>query len=115
MALLSAASVTAVGAVLSTAEPWQPVPAQAMLLLPLAGVCVVTGYIFIIRVMRVGEVSFTTPFRYTSLVAALMLGWLVFGEWPDGLTLLGAGIVVASGLFTLLREARLQRKSRAGA
>jgi drug/metabolite transporter (DMT)-like permease len=115
MALLSAASVTVVGAVLSTAEPWQPVPVQAMVLLPMAGVCVVTGYIFIIRVMRVGEVSFTTPFRYTSLLVALVLGWLVFGEWPDGLTLLGAGIVVASGLFTLLREARLQRKSRAGA
>jgi S-adenosylmethionine uptake transporter len=39
----------------------------------------------------------------------------VFGEWPDALTLLGAGIVVASGLFTLLREARLQRKSPPGA
>ena len=114
MALLSAASVTLLGAVLSMAEPWQPVPPRAWGLLPLAGVCVVTGYIFIIRVMRVGEVSFTTPFRYTSLLVALILGWVFFGEWPDGLTLLGAGIVVASGLFTVLREARLQRKAKAG-
>lgn len=109
MAFLSALSVTVVGAVLSLAEPWQPVPQSGYVLLPLAGVFVVTGYIFIIRVMRVGEVSFTTPFRYTSLLVALVLGWVFFGEWPDGITLLGAAIVVASGLFTLLREARLRR------
>lgn len=109
MAFLSALSVTVVGAVLSLGEPWQPVPQSGYVLLPLAGVFVVTGYIFIIRVMRVGEVSFTTPFRYTSLLVALVLGWVFFGEWPDGVTLLGAAIVVASGLFTLLREARLRR------
>lgn len=112
VALTSAVSVTVVCAILSTAEPWQPVPPDAWLLLPMAGACVVTGYIFIIRVMRVGDVGFTTPFRYTALVWAMILGWIVFGEWPDALTLLGSAIVVGSGLFTLLREARLNRTRR---
>lgn len=107
--LFSALSVTLVCAAISLREPWAPVPAQAMWLIPAAGVCVVTGYIFVIRVMRVGEVGFTTPFRYTALVWAMILGWLFFGEFPDALTLLGSAIVVASGLFTLIREARLKR------
>lgn len=109
VALMSALSVTVVCAMLSLSEPWAAVPTQAVLLLPLAGVCVVVGYIFIIRVMRVGEVGVTTPFRYTALLWAVVLGWFAFGEWPDTLTLVGSAIVVASGLFTLLREARIRR------
>jgi S-adenosylmethionine uptake transporter len=54
--------------------------------------------------MRVGDISFTAPFRYTGLIWALILGWLVFGDWPTNMTLLGAGIVVATGLFMLYRE-----------
>jgi S-adenosylmethionine uptake transporter len=64
-------------------------------------------------VMRVGEISFVAPFRYTSLVWALILGWVVFGDWPQTITLVGAGIVVASGIFTLYREARVSRQARA--
>ena len=44
------------------------------------------------------------PFRYTSLVVAMVLGVIVFAERPDGLTLLGAGIVVATGIYTFYRE-----------
>ena len=54
-----------------------------------------------------GDVSFIAPFRYTGLVWALVLGWLVFGDWPSSLTLIGAAIVVATGLFTLYRERRV--------
>jgi S-adenosylmethionine uptake transporter len=59
-------------------------------------------------VMRVGEIGFVAPFRYTALVWALLLGWFVFGDWPRPLTLLGAAIVVATGIFTLYRERRLR-------
>ena len=61
--------------------------------------------------MRVGEIGFVTPFRYTSLLWALVLGLVFFGEWPQPLTLLGAGIVVATGIFTLAREQALRRRS----
>lgn len=56
--------------------------------------------------MRSGEVSVVTPFRYTRLVFALILGVLVFGEQPDKATLFGSAIVVAAGLYTLMRARR---------
>ena len=74
---------------------------------------IIGGYLFSIMVMRVGEISFVAPFRYTSLIWALILGWVVFGDWPQTITLVGAGIVVASGVFTLYRETRISRRARA--
>ena len=59
--------------------------------------------------MRVGDIGVVAPFRYSSLLAALILGLLVFGEWPDAVTQLGAGIVVATGLYTLWRERKSVR------
>jgi S-adenosylmethionine uptake transporter len=46
------------------------------------------------------------------LLAALIIGWAVFGDWPAPLTLIGAGIVVTTGLFTLYRERQLSLKKR---
>ena len=66
------------------------------------------GYFFSIQVMRTGDVAFIAPFRYTGLLWALLLGWLIFGDWPGTLTLIGAGIVVATGVFTLYRERKLK-------
>ncbi len=54
--------------------------------------------------MRIGEVSVITPFRYTRLVFALLIGVTLFGERPDALTLLGSAIVIAGGIYTLLRN-----------
>lgn len=56
--------------------------------------------------MRTGEVSVVTPFRYTRLVFAMILGILVFHERPDALTLAGSALIVASGLYTLSRSRR---------
>jgi drug/metabolite transporter (DMT)-like permease len=69
----------------------------------------VAAYYAITAAMRVGEVAVVTPFRYARLIFALILGMAVFGERPDALTLLGAAIIIASGLYTLLREQRLRR------
>ncbi|MFP7675262.1 DMT family transporter [Marivita sp. S0852] len=73
---------------------------------------IIAAYLCSVMVMRVGEVSFVAPFRYTGLVWALILGFVVFGEWPVPLTLLGAAIIVSTGVFSLLREARLKRQVR---
>lgn len=55
---------------------------------------------------RIGDVSAVIPFRYSRLIFALLLGIVLLGERPDSLTLTGAGIVVGSGLYALLRERR---------
>lgn len=59
------------------------------------------GYAALTVAMRTGEVSAVTPFRYTRLVFAMILGALVFHERPDTLTIVGAAIIVLCGLFIL--------------
>lgn len=104
VAVITAAAVCVVGGVLSTFEPWVALGLRDLLYIFAASVFIIGGYVFSIMVMRVGEISYTAPFRYTSLVWALVLGLLVFGEFPNTLALVGAGVVVATGLFTFFRE-----------
>ncbi|ETD87458.1 DMT family transporter [Rhodobacter capsulatus] len=83
------------------------VPAPATLLPVLGAVLFgVTAYWALTKAMRTGEVAVVTPFRYTRLLFALVLGILVFRESLDGATLAGAALVVASGVYTLLAGAR---------
>jgi len=67
----------------------------------------VLAYNAITVAMRTGEVSVVAPFRYTRLVFALILALVVFGEQPDWTTLAGSVLIVGSGVFTLLRGARV--------
>ncbi len=108
--LISAMTVMAGAGIVSAFQPWAPVTGADGLLIAGAAFFILGGYYFSIRVMRVGEVSFVAPFRYTGLVCALILGWLVFDEWPDNWTLLGAAIVVGTGVFTLYRERQVSRR-----
>jgi len=108
-------SVMAAFGVASIWQGWGPVEGPAALRLIGAGGMVTLGYLFSVAVMRVGEISFVAPFRYTSLLWALLLGWVVFDDWPMPLTLLGAAIVTMFGVFTLWREGQLARAKRVAA
>lgn len=57
---------------------------------------------------RMGELSAVAPYRYTRLVAALILAYLIFGEVPDLPMIIGATLVIGAGLFTLYRERKLR-------
>ncbi|MDA7965520.1 DMT family transporter [Ruegeria sp.] len=102
--LATSLSITVTAAVISVFEGWVPVTAMSGSLVASAAVFVLLGYLCSVMVMRVGEVGFVAPFRYSSLIWALGLGWAMFGEWPDSVTMLGVGLVVGAGLFTLFRE-----------
>jgi drug/metabolite transporter (DMT)-like permease len=84
-----------------------PNAAQAVLLLALL-VVGVGAYYLITSAMRLGEVSVVTSFRYTRIVFAIVLGFAVFDERPDWLMFFGIFLVIAAGLYTLWREARLE-------
>ncbi|MDA7423163.1 DMT family transporter [Thalassococcus lentus] len=99
-------------AIWSVGQDWIAVDTQATWLLAATSLFIVGGYTFSVMVMRVGDVSFVAPFRYTGLVWALILGWFVFGDWPSSLTLVGATLIVGMGLFTLWREAQVKRRKR---
>lgn len=66
----------------------------------------VAAYYALTAAMRMGEVAVITPFRYTRLVFALVLGIAVFSENPDPMTLLGSAIIVGSGIYTLTQAKR---------
>ncbi|WP_424986332.1 DMT family transporter [Microbulbifer sp. S227A] len=68
----------------------------------------VASYYAIVAAMRIGEVSFVTPFRYSRLIFALVIGMAVFHETPDMPMLIGATIIVGSGIYTLWRERKLR-------
>ena len=67
------------------------------------------AYFSITTAMRQGDIATIAPFRYTRLIFAFTIAALVFGERPDLLTWLGAGIVVVAGIYTLAREALRRR------
>jgi len=75
-------------------------------LLQLSGTIIfgVAAYYSLTVAMRVGDVSVITPFRYTRLIFALLIGIIIFGERPDSLTLIGSLIIILGGIYTLLRS-----------
>ena len=68
-----------------------------------------TAYYSLTVAMRIGEVSVITPFRYTRLIFALIIGVTLFGERPDALTIAGSAIVIIGGIYTLLRSRSLTK------
>ncbi|MDB4213891.1 DMT family transporter [Octadecabacter sp.] len=104
VALAAGIGVTLMALIGGAGTAWVMPDAGSMMLLAAAALCLMIGYICAVSAMRTGDIGFVAPFRYTSLLVALVLGFFVFGEWPNTLTILGAIIVVATGLFTLYRE-----------
>lgn len=104
MALAAAVGVTVFGATGAIFVDWQPVTPLSGLLLGGTILSVLVGYIGSVAAMRVGEIAFVTPFRYTGLLVAILLGAVAFGTYPDRLATIGAAVVVAAGAVTLLRE-----------
>ncbi|TIS05882.1 MAG: DMT family transporter, partial [Mesorhizobium sp.] len=80
---------------------WTPMTAEATALLALAAVLVLIGYQFIIMAMRSGDISFIAPFRYTALLWSIVLGLVIFGDIPDLPMIVGAAIIIGSGLYAL--------------
>ena len=109
VALTAAVTVLFLGFVGTVVEGWQPVAPQDLVMIAGASAALIVGYLTSVMTMRVGEIGFVAPFRYMALLWAIVLGWLAFGQLPDTLTLFGAALVVATGIFTFWRE----RKRRA--
>jgi drug/metabolite transporter (DMT)-like permease len=89
---------------------WNPVGIKQIVLLLLASGFLTIGYICSVATMRVGEISFVAPFRYTILIWAILLGYFVFGDVPDLPMLIGSSIIVATGVFTFYREQKIRKR-----
>lgn len=102
--LTASTAICILAGLASLTEDWVPLSGYDLALIAGASVFILLGYSTSVMVMRVGDVSFTALFRYTGLIWALLLGWLVFGHWPDPMTLFGGALVVGTGVFALSRE-----------
>lgn len=88
----------------SMTEVWQTPSGWGQIQLGGAILSIMCGTIFSVVAMRHGDIAFVAPFRYSSLIVAVILGVIIFNEIPDVLTVIGALIVVGTGVFTLYRD-----------
>lgn len=102
----AAGAVAVFAGLFSLGEQWAPVGPRAAGQLLGAAVLINAAYLCSVMVMRVGEIGFVAPFRYTGLLFALLLGVVVFSEIPTATMVAGSLIVVATGIYTLYRERR---------
>jgi drug/metabolite transporter (DMT)-like permease len=74
---------------------------NSALILLLGSISGIAGYSSLTLAMRTGQIGAVTPFRYTRLVFAIILGVLIFQERPDLWTIVGSLVIVGSGIFAL--------------
>lgn len=107
--MASLIAIILIGLSLSVMETWLAPTERELVLLAAAAAFFTAANLLIIVSLRLGDIAAVSPFRYTIVVWAIMLGFLVWGEIPDAMTLAGSGIIVGAGLFTFFRERRLAR------
>ncbi|MEC7763518.1 MAG: DMT family transporter [Pseudomonadota bacterium] len=85
-------------------------PTEVSHILMFAGIACLAaiGEFFIIRALEIANAVVLAPMHYSLIIFSTIWGFLIFGELPDALTWVGAGIVVASGLYTIYRESRIK-------
>ena len=76
------------------------------------GIVSLGGFILVPRAYQIAPASAVTPFEYTYLLWAMLLGFAFFDETPSSTTLLGAALVVAAGVYIARREAVLAMRAR---
>ncbi|NRG18374.1 DMT family transporter [Rhizobiales bacterium] len=110
--MASLIAIILIGLSLSVRENWLVPTGREVLLLGAAAAFFTVANLLIIVSLRLGDIAAVSPFRYTIVVWAILLGFLVWDEVPDALTLTGSTIIVGAGLFTYFRERHLARSAR---
>ena len=101
-------TVMLTGAVMSPFTGWVDVKVMHLLWLTGAGIMITSSYLLSIMIMRIGDVSFVSPFRYSGILWAILAGMAFFDEVPNASSLIGASIIMGAGIYALHRE-RLNR------
>lgn len=107
--MLISTSVVTVAGLLTIPFGWVRLEIADLGLFIISALLVASAQALMIESFRLGEVGLVAPFKYTSLVWAVMLGLLVWGDLPDGWTWIGSALVVGSGLYIWHRELWLAR------
>ncbi len=86
---------------------WEPVAMADIPLFLAMAVCGSLGITLIGQAFRMAPAAVVAPFDYTALIWASGLGWLLWGDIPAGMTIVGAAIIILSGIIIVLREGRV--------
>lgn len=105
VSLGSAVAVALVGCLWTTVVGWQPMTARGVGLVAASSLLLATGYQTLMLALRSkAEISVIGSFRYASVLWALAIGYVVWGDLPNQLALAGIVVVIASGLYILRRQ-----------
>ncbi len=113
VALTTSIAITATAGVGTLFQPVGVIGNETIITCAAAAGFIVVAYLFSVEAMRHGEIGFVSPFRYTGLIWAVVLGWLVFGDIPSAPMLIGASIVVLTGGYTFYRERAVRKRAAA--
>ena len=111
VAFVSAIPVLLFGGAMTVTTGWTPVSWSMGIIVTVAAISISCGYLFAVMAMRSWDVSFVAPFRYTGMIWAILFGFLLFGNLPDQMTILGTCIVIGMGVYAFHRERVLQKAS----
>ena len=109
--LLSSSAITLSGLCIRPLETWIDPTAGIVASLAVSALGVTGGYYGSIIAMRCGDIAVVAPFRYTSMLFALIWGYVLFNEVPDWPTWVGIAIVVGAGGYTFHRELVRKREA----
>lgn len=107
---------TLMGTLIATAAVtfvWQTPTASQWLLMILLAAIAAAGHYLIVRAYDYAEASLLAPLAYTEMIVAVIVGWVFFGDFPDGWTFVGVAILIASAIYISNRE-RLANASQLG-
>lgn len=87
---------------------WEPPTAAQWAALAGIGVMMATAQTCFVNAMARADASFVTPFSYVTLIFAALYDLLIFDVWPDAISWIGAGVIIAGAILLAWREGRAQ-------
>jgi len=88
---------------------WQPIPLNDLVIFVIMAVFTLIGYLGMTGAFVMAPVGVVAPFEYTVLIFAVILGFVIWGDVPDGFVWTGAAVIIASGVYLIHREARAHK------
>jgi len=88
---------------------WRPLgaPTEIALML-LLGIVAMAAHMLVNRALKISDAATVAPLQYTLLLWAVLFGWMFFGDIPKTSMMVGAALIVGSGLFIFFREQRIK-------
>ena len=109
ISLVTAASVTLTGLLFAPFQVWVIPSIEIFGALSATAVFLILGILFNVMCMRIGEVSFVVPFRYSIILFSIIYGIIFYNEIPDLPMIFGTFIIIVTGLYTFYREKSLPK------